>query len=272
MDLDTPKSEFSARPLSGSIGAEITGVELRGLSAAVLERIKSVFLNRSMIVIRGQSLAPPELLAFSQLWGKVSITPMLKYQEGLPGVLLVSNTGKSEVVTENWHSDSSFVPRPPAITILAAEELPSAGGDTMWSNQYLAYETLSEGMKQLLTGVRAKFCGTRIARVMKDDREVPYAFHPVVRTHPETGRKALFVGNPGETALHFENMTVEESLPLLTYLYTHSASPDQVYRHRWMPGDVVMWDNRCTMHYAVHDYGDAVRTLHRCTIEGDEPR
>jgi len=146
------------------------------------------------------------------------------------------------------------------------------GGDTMWCNQYLAYDSLSEGMKSLLEGVRAEFTGIRLAELAGDTSNVPFSLHPVVRTHPETGRKALFIGRPGDTVPRLEGMSDEESLPLIRFLYEHSISPDRIYRHRWRNGDVVIWDNRCTMHYAVHDYGDdAVRELHRISIRGTEP-
>ncbi|MGI9611272.1 MAG: TauD/TfdA dioxygenase family protein, partial [Acidimicrobiales bacterium] len=129
-----------------------------------------------------------------------------------------------------------------------------------------------DGMKRMLDGVRAEFAGTRLAKRVGKGDEAPSSFHPVVRTHPETGRKALYVGNPGDTMRRFQDMTAEESLPLIEYLYEHSPSPDRTYRHRWTEGDVVMWDNRCTMHYAVHDYGEQRRMLHRISIAGDAPR
>jgi len=263
---------LTVKPLSGPIGGQVSGLDVRRLAEADVEALKAAFAEHLVLVFPGQALDPSELRAFAGIWGQVSETPMLRYLEGHPGVLQLYNMGKTESITENWHSDSTFVPRPPAITILCAQTLPPAGGDTMWSNQYLAYERLSDGMKRMLDGVRIRFRGTRIAKAMNNSGEPPTALHPVVRTHPVTGRKSLFVGNPGQTAMNFEDMTIEESLPLLTYLYQTSTAPDAIYRHHWSPGDLLMWDNRCTMHYAVHDYGDAVRMLIRCTIEGEEPR
>jgi len=124
----------------------------------------------------------------------------------------------------------------------------------------------------MLNNVRAEFAGTRLAKRVGKESETPFCLHPVVRTHPETGRKALFVGHPGDTMRRLEDMTPEESRPLIEYLYGHSTKPDRVYRHHWTEGDVVMWDNRCTMHYAVHDYGEQSRQLHRISISGDPPR
>ena len=259
------------RPLTPSIGARIEGVKLGALDADTFGQIKAAFLQHCMLVFPGQFLQPEDHFAFARQWGEVAVTPMLSYVEGHPGLLQLTNPGKVNAITENWHYDSTFIPAPHALTILAAQQMPEAGGDTMWCNQYLAYEALSEGMKRLLEGVRAKFTGTRIARKTGTTGEPPSTFHPVVRTHPETGRKALFIGHPGDTVPHLEGMTEAESRPLLDFLYQHSPSPDRTVRHMWQPGDVVMWDNRCTMHYAVHDYGEAVRNLNRITIRGTVP-
>lgn len=258
-------------PLTPHVGAAIEGLNLAELTDADFEAVHRAFLDHSMLVFPRQHLAVEDHVAFAARWGEFSVSPFVTYLPDHPQVLPLSNLGKAGAVTENWHYDSTFLPEPPALTILSAREIP-LGGDTMWSSQYRAYETLSRGMKQLLDGVRAEFAGTRLAKRLGNDSEVPFSRHPVVRTHPETGRKALFVGHPGDTMRCFENMTIEESLPLIGYLYEHSTQPDNVYRHRWTAGDIVMWDNRCTMHYAIHDYGDETRSLHRITIAGDTPR
>ncbi len=258
-------------PLTGAIGARVDGVDLNRLTASQFADIRAAFLAHSMLVFRDQTISIEAHVAFAKRWGEIAVTPMATYIEGYEGVLQLYNRGKAQSVTENWHYDSTFLATPPALTILAAREMPAAGGDTMWSSQYLAYETLSDGMKRLLDGKRAKFQGLRLAKLYGHDGDVPYAYHPVVRTHPETGRKALFLGHPGDTVPHFEQMTEDESRPLLDFLYQHAVGPDKCYRHMWRAGDVVMWDNRCTMHYAVHDYGDRVRNLHRITIKGDAP-
>ena len=159
---------------------------------------------------------------------------------------------------------------PPKISILSALVVPH-GGDTMWCNQYQAYDRLSPVMKKMLEGLRVKFTGLRLARMMgAGEDKIPSAVHPLVRTHPETKRKALYVGHK-DTAQQIDGMTPQESRPLLDFLYDHSTQPDNIYRHMWQKGDVVMWDNRCTMHYAVHDYGDAERVLNRCTMAGEVP-
>jgi taurine dioxygenase len=267
-----PKTtEFTVTPLTGSIGAAVRGVNVANLDDAGFAKVKAAFLAHCMLVLPEQFVTPETQLAFAARWGEISITPMITtYVEGYPGLLRLFNRGKAESVTENWHSDSSFQEKPPAITILAAKELPAMGGDTIWCNQYAAYERLSDGMKKMLHGVRARFCGARLARTHGHQGDIPEQYHPIVRTHPETGRKALFVGHP-DTCTNLENMTVAESRPLLDFLYAHSVQPDTMYRHMWKPGDLLMWDNRCTMHYAVHDYGTQTRNMHRVTVKGTKP-
>ena len=259
------------RPLTGAVGAAIRGVDIARLDAAQFAIVRRAFLDRCMLVFPGQSVDEAGLLAFAGWWGEIMRTPMLIYLDGYPGILRIFNRGKAKTPTEYWHTDSAYLERPPAISILAAKQLPEVGGDTMFCNQYLAYETLSDGMKRLLAGRRVCFSGAKMAKRTGHEGEIPFTFHPIVRTHPDTGRKALFISN-AEMVPHFENMTEAESRPLLDFLYARSPSPDRSYRHQWQPGEVVMWDNRCAMHYAVHDHGDdAERVMHRITIAGDRP-
>jgi len=262
---------IEVRPLTGSIGASIRGAQLGELSDAQFAVIHRAFLDRCMLTFPDQHLDGADLTAFAQRWGEIVQTPMLTYLDGYPGILRVFNRGKEASPTEYWHPDSAYLERPPAISILAAQELPEVGGDTMFCNQYIAYESLSKGMQTYLSGLRAKFSGAKMARRTGHEGEIPFTYHPIVRTHPETGHKALFISN-AEMVPHFEGMTEAESRPLLDFLYVNSPKPDRSYRHIWQPGDVVMWDNRCTMHYAVHDYGDeSERVMYRVTIAGDRP-
>ena len=255
--------------LTGSIGAAISGVRLTDINDDQFVAIRTAFHENCMLVFRDQFLSVEEHVAFTARWGEFGFNKMSPQLDDYPMVLPLSNRGKSKAVTENWHYDSTFMTEPPAITTLSARDIP-VGGDTMWSNQYLAYETLSRGLKAMLAGIRAEFTGARLAKLYGLD-QVPRCLHPVVRTHPETGRKALYIGKPGDTVPRFEGMTPTESEPLLRFLYEHSVQPDHIYRHQWRNGDLVMWDNRCTMHYAVHDYGNETRELHRVTISGDRP-
>ncbi|HSV80625.1 MAG TPA: TauD/TfdA family dioxygenase [Ramlibacter sp.] len=260
-------------PLTGSIGARVEGIDLNGsVSDADFAVLHAAFLEHCVLVYRGQHLRPASQVEFARRWGKpVQDNPLLKGIAGHPDIIQVTKIPKINASTEAWHYDSPYTPVPPKISILAALTVPR-GGDTMWCNQYNAYERLSPTMQKTIEGLRVKFVALRLGRMLGfAASDLPSAVHPLVRTHPETGRKALYVGHR-ETAQQIEGMTPEESRPLLDYLYQHSTSPDNFYRHMWEEGDVVMWDNRCTMHYAVHDYGEQERVLNRITMEGEVPR
>ena len=257
-------------PLTPAVGAAVTGVDLAGpIDDDTFARIERAFYDHCVLVFPGQQLAPAAQDAFGRRWGEPYVVPYLAAHAvpGFPAILRVTNMGKAQTLTENWHYDSAYFDEPPPIAILAAQELPPVGGDTMWANQYSAYEALSPTMQALVAPLRAAFTGTRV----DDDgvrREV-VTHHPVVRTHPITGRRALGIGRI-ESMPCFDGMTEEESRPIIEFLYRHAARPEFVYRHQWRPGDVVMWDNRCLLHYAVHDYGDATRLLHRMTVLGPQ--
>jgi taurine dioxygenase len=258
-------------PLTGSIGARVEGVRLtEALDGATVDALRQAFLQHCVLVFRGQHIAPAAQLAFARLWGEPVVTAMLKPLDGFPEVVQVTKIPKETASTEAWHYDAPFTRVPPKISILSAVTVPN-GGDTMWSNQYLAYERLSPGLRQTLEGLRVRFRGLRLGRMLGvAESDIPTAVHPLVRTHPETGRKALYLAH-AENILGIEGWTLEESRPLLDHLYAHSTTPDNIYRHMWQVGDVVMWDNRCTMHYAVHDYGTQERVLNRVTLQGEAP-
>jgi taurine dioxygenase len=259
-------SAVEVRPLSPAIGGAVTGVDLNaGLDDATFELVREAFLAHSMLVFPGQHLGPDGQEVFAERWGTPVVHAYLAAHAvpDHPGVLRVTNMGKAQTLTENWHFDSAWFPNPPSITILAAQSLPAFGGDTMWASGYAAHDALSPTMRRLLSGLCGQFTGT----LADDDgvrREVVTP-HPLLHVHPETGRPSLRICRPGSVA-GIEGMTPEESLPLLRFLYEHVSNHEFVYRHRWSDGDVVMWDNRCTIHYAVHDYGDAERNLHRMVI------
>ena len=259
------------RRLTGSIGASIEGVDLNlPLDAAAFATLKRAFLDHCTLVFRGQHITPANQVAFAKCWGEPVVTAMLKPLDGCPEVVQITKIPKATASTEAWHYDAPFTPVPPKISILSAVTVPH-GGDTMWCNQYLAYERLSATMRRLLDDLHVRFRGMRLARMLGvDEKDVPCAVHPLVRTHPETGRKALYIAHK-DNLQEIEGMTREESEPLLDFLYRHSTAPDNLYRHMWQVGDVVMWDNRCTMHYAVHDYGDEERVLNRVTLKGEVP-
>ncbi|HSU04044.1 MAG TPA: TauD/TfdA family dioxygenase, partial [Acetobacteraceae bacterium] len=185
----------------------------------------------------------------------------------------------------SWHTDQMFAPRPAMGTILYAKQVPSAGGDTMFTNQYLAFESLSPGMQRLCESLRSvcygdgfkkyggksrkEFYADKIGMKVKDPGDVQTtSVHPLVRTHPETGRKALYIGGHVQ---HFEDMNDEESRPLIDFLMQHSRRPEFTCRFRWQTGSLAFWDNRCTQHFAINDYPAETRIMHRITVCGDEP-
>lgn len=263
---------ITSTPLSGSVGAEILGVDLANLEPAEFEAIHSAFLEHHVLVFRDQKLTGDQQIAFGRRFGELYVHPIIPHLPDHPEIIPITNHGKKRSLTEVWHSDVSFDATPPMASALLAVELPPFGGDTLFANQHKAYDQLSEGMKKMLAPLRAIHTGAGLATAAgkgESWREHGQS-HPVVRTHPETGRPALYV-NPGFTVA-FEGMTLDESRPLLEYLHEIGHGPDVSYRHRWQMGDLVMWDNRSVQHYAVHDHGDAPRTMHRITIMGDAPR
>jgi taurine dioxygenase len=273
---------FDIHPIAGAIGAEIHGVDLGGnLPDATMAAIRQALLDHLVICFRDQRLPPDRLLALARRFGTPIEYPFVKGIEGFPEIITVS---KLEHETVNfggvWHSDTSYLQEPPMATLLVAREVPEAGGDTIFANQYRAYETLSDGMKRLLAGLRgisssvkADASRTREDRIRSDGsaeaRRQLVAEHPVVRTHPETGRKALYV-NRAHT-VGFAGMTEEESAPLLEFLFRHQIRPEFTCRFRWTSGSLAIWDNRCAQHYAVNDYAGHRRIMQRITLAGDQP-
>ena len=262
---------ITARRFGASLGARVEGIDLsQALDDGTFEHIRELFLEHLVLVFPNQRLGPEQQVAFAERWGRPTVHPIVPHIEGHPAIVEIRNTGKARTLNEHWHSDVTFNERPPLATMLYALEVPKVGGDTQFANQYLAYEALSDGMRRLLDGVQAVHSGAGLAAVTGADRQAaPHAIHPVVRTHPETGRKALYVCRA--FTQRFVDTSQAESRPLLDYLMTHAVRPDFTVRHAWSVGDVVLWDNRCVQHYAIHDHGDAPRLLHRTTIDGDRP-
>lgn len=263
---------IESNPLSGSLAAEIRGIDLANLDAAGFGEVRNAFLEHFVLVFRDQKLTPEQQIDFGRRWGELFVHPIVPHLEGYPEIIPITNYGKKRSITEIWHSDVSFSEKPPRSSGLYAIELPPVGGDTIFANQHLAYERLSDGLKNMLDGLRAIHTGAGLgaATGKAEAWKTQGQLHPVVIRHPDTGRKALYV-NPAFTVA-FEDMTVSESQPLLRMLYELGRSPDLSYRHRWLPGDLVLWDNRSVQHFAVHDHGDAERTMHRFTVCGDVPR
>jgi taurine dioxygenase len=274
---------FEVRPLAGALGAEIRGVNLSAdLSDAMAAALRQALLDHLVIFFRAQDLPPPRLLALAQRFGTPNEYPFVKGLDGTPEVIAVTKLADETVNFGGvWHSDTTYLQEPPMATLLVAREVPPVGGDTLFANQYLAYESLSERMRQLLhtlrgvaSSAKADASRTREDRIKSDGtaepRKLLIAEHPAVRTHPETGRKALYV-NVAHT-VGFAGMTEEESLPLLSFLFRHQIRPEFTCRFRWEPGSLAIWDNRCAQHYAMNDYHGHKRVMHRVTLMGDQPR
>lgn len=257
---------FSVKKLTASIGASIPGVDLKRLGEDDLRRIRAAFAEHCMLVFPRQFLSPDALLAFAKAIGDIELYEGLDPSSGLPaGVMRLCNDGRMEKITENWHSDGPYLESSADIAVLAPHILPSAGGDTMWSNLYRAYDGLSVGLKALLNELECVCESNRLTKGYGLSKTFS-AIKPIIRKHPDTGRPYLFIGGP-DAFVRFVDMTQAESEPLIRYLYAQACRPDIVYRHIWQAGDVVMWDNRCTLHYAVNDYGTEPREMHRIAVK-----
>ncbi len=280
---DKPFRIIKVRPIAGALGAEVHGVDLsKPPEATVVAEIRRAFLANLVIFFRDQHLRLDQYMAFARAIGTPVEYPFVKGLPGYPHVIEVKKLEHEKVNFGGvWHSDTAYLDQPPMGSMLLAREVPPYGGDTLFANQYLAYETLSDGMKRLLDGLagvntsaKADVSKTREDRIKSDGREEARkdyaAEHPVVRTHPETGRKALYV-NVAHTA-RFAGMTEEESAPLLAYLFQHQVRPEFTCRFAWQPGSIALWDNRCAQHNPVNDYHGFRRVMHRITLAGDTPR
>jgi taurine dioxygenase len=277
------RNSMEIRPLAGAIGAEIFGVDLAApLDDETVAAIRRAWLDHLVIFFRDQELPPAEFLAFARHFGEPIEYPFVKGIEGFSEITPVVKLEQERVNFGGlWHSDTTYLEIPPMGTMLVAREVPPHGGDTLFANMYLAYESLSAGMRRLLDGLvavnssaKADTTKTREDR-MRDGanptaRKEYVAEHPVVRTHPETGRKALYV-NGGHT-LRFKGMTEEESAPLLRFLFAQQARPEFTCRFRWEAGSLAFWDNRCAQHNPINDYHGFRRVMHRVTLAGDRPR
>jgi alpha-ketoglutarate-dependent taurine dioxygenase len=248
-------------PVSGALGARVYGVDLTNLTDEVFAQLHQLLLTYLVIVIVGQeSLTPQAHIAFGRRFGDVELHPYLPRLDGHPEIVIIDSErgGKVDV----WHTDMTFHQSPPMLSILHMVQCPGTGGDTMWTNQYLVYERLSAPMRNLVDGL------TAVHTIRIGDEFSSRAEHPVVRTHPETGRPALYVNRLFTS--HIPQLSRNESDALLQYLFEFSEGPQFTCRHQWSHGDVTVWDNRVTQHYAVNDYLD-VRLAQRVTVLGDHP-
>ena len=282
MMKNTKYKNIKIKKVSGAIGALIEDVQLgENLAENTSNEIYDAFLKHQVIFFRDQNFTSESLLSFAKGIGTPIIYPFVKGLESFPEITPIL---KKETDINNfggiWHSDTTYQDEPPKGTMLYALEVPEFGGDTEFSNQYLAYENLSEKMKLFLEKQKAvnisgkgKVTKTR-SDVMKhssvglksDELE---AIHPVVRTHPETKKKSLYINEAHTT--NFVGMTVEESTPILEFLFKHQIKSEFTYRFKWKKGSVSIWDNRCSIHNPINDYHGSRRLMHRITFQGDKP-
>ncbi len=275
-----PKIEV--KPISPALGAEIYGVDIsRPLDDRVVAEIRAALLEHLVVFFRDQSLTPQSLIAFAKRFGELARYPFVKGMDDFPEVVEVI---KREDEVHNfggiWHSDTTYLERPPMGSVLYACEIPPLGGDTLFANMYLAYDTLSDGMKAFLSDLNAVNSAAKpdaaVGRIERkterptgEDEIKTESVHPIVRTHPETGRKALYV-NRGHT-VKIDGFSEEESRPILEYLYLHQTRPEFTCRFRWTPGAVAFWDNRAAQHNAINDYQGYRRVMQRVTLAGEKP-
>ena len=278
-------TSFEAHPIAGALGAEIRGFDLsqkqsEADSAAILEALH----EHQVIFFRGQELGPEQQVDFCRGLGTVFTDhpAYLPVMEGHPEIVVLE--GQDGGRANLWHSDVSISPKPPMGSVLYMHRCPEYGGDTMWADMTAAYDALSDRMKTYLEGLSARHDLMQTVRnvvrersqatkaptgQMPDMSTVPHAIHPIIRTHPVTGRKILYV-NPTFTA-HIEELPPKEGDAILAFLFEHQDQPEFQCRWRWQQGDVAIWDNRSTHHYAIADYGTEARTIHRVTLEGEAP-
>lgn len=276
---------ITASPITGALGAEISGVDLSDqLDEQVIGDIRQALLDHLVIFFRDQELSPKQLIAFAKHFGPLEEHDFVKGLPEHPEIIRVVR--EADETTKNfggsWHSDVTHQECPALGSVLYGVDVPPVGGDTLFANQYLAYETLSLGMKRMLDGMTAIHTARgpfapegrsksnwKNMQVQTSDKAYEEMEHPVIRTHPETGRKMLFVNRT--FTVRFKDMTEQESNPLLEYLFQHASHERFTCRFRWTKGAVALWDNRAVLHNAVCDYTGHRREMHRVAISGDRP-
>jgi taurine dioxygenase len=274
------------QPLAGALGAEVRGVSLQALADAGWRELHRAFLEYAVLAIRDQALEPADLMRVGSRFGEPCFYPFVTGLEGYPHIFeVVKEEQETTNFGGNWHSDTTYLAKPPAATLLYAVETPTHGGDTLFASTRAAYEALSAGMRSMLDGLVGvnsaglKYGGGRSQmhsviggmKVHDTDRAEEYeAEHPVVRTHPQTGRKALYVSR--SHTIRFRDMSEAESRPLVDFLQEHQTRPEFTCRVRWQPGTLTIWDNRCTQHNAVNDYTGQRRRMRRLTVGPEVPR
>lgn len=269
------------RPLTASVGAEVAGVDLRKpLAEEEVSRVEEALLEHLVLFFRGQDISAEQQIAFARQFGEISIPPIVPKYGTNPELVVLDQVSPKGEGADVWHSDNTFMAQPPMGSILKAERLPVVGGDTCFASMYAAYEALSEPMRELVDGLtavhdltrpleKAIAAGHSTANLAELQAKWPPVEHPVARTHPRTGRKALYVN--GNSTTRLVGLTERENDLLLPFLVDHVRSPEFQCRFRWDTGSIAFWDNRSVQHYAVPDYTER-RVMHRVTLVGDRPQ
>lgn len=277
------RRELRLRPFGGALGAEVLGLDVTALDAAGCAALRGALLEHQVLAIRDQHLEPAAFSAFAVRLGERQEYPFAEALVEDPYVVpIVREPEDAEVFGGVWHSDSSYLEVPPSLTLLYAVAVPERGGDTLFADMYAVYEQLSAGLRSVLDGLTGVFSADLVHndagefadaagadRNRRDPGAVLEARHPIVRTHPESGRKALYASLAHTR--EFEGFTRAESLPLLELLSTRTRAPEVCARLRWAPGTLAIWDNRCVQHYPVNDYRGRRRVMHRVIIAGERP-
>jgi taurine dioxygenase len=272
-------AHLDLRPLSGSVGAEIAGIDLaEPLSDGLVADIRTALGAHGVLVFRDQALTPEQHIAAARRFGEINVNRFFGKLDGHPEIALVAKEPEQTTnIGGGWHTDHSYDEAPALGSMLYAREVPESGGDTLFASMYAAYDAFSDGMKRMLDGLSATHSSRHVFGRERSDMNGRYAnpelatqdaVHPVAITHPVSGRKALYV-NPAFTT-GIAGWTDEESRALLDFLYRHAARPEFTCRVAWRPGTLTFWDNRCTWHYALNDYQGQRRTMHRITLEGEK--
>jgi len=272
---------FQVRRLAASLGAEILGVDLRApMDDDAFRAFEAALIEHKVLAVRDQFLTTEQHVAFSRRFGELEVHPM-RPQGQFPEILVLDNHKDNPVLsTDVWHSDTTFRKNPTKYTILRCEIMPELGGDTLWANMEAAYDGLSDTFRTMITGLRAVHDFQNFRVLFKNTEEdriklhrmedmFPNPSHPVVRTHPVTGRKSIYV-NPQFT-LRIEGLEPAESRAILDVLFAQARVPEYQFRIRWTPGTIVFWDNRSTQHYAANDYYPQRRRMERTAVVGDVP-
>jgi len=270
-------ARINVAPLTGALGAEVSGVQLRDLDDETVDELHDAWLEHKVLFFRDQELTPDEHIAYGRRWGSLEEHPFIANDTPHPEIVVLESTPERFVAAEQWHSDVTWRECPSLGSILRGVVIPPVGGDTCWANMELAYDQLPDRVKEKIEGKVAVHSFVKVFsfRLSEEEREqkrqeFPDQLHPVVRTHPETGRRSIYVNRP--FTMHIEDMEPDESERVLDVLYRQASVPQFQCRFRWQPGSVAQWDNRCTQHYAVPDFAGQHRRMERVTVEGDRPR